>query len=177
MVVLARTVADPMAQAGALREVIRQLDPEQPVYGVRSMEGIIHRWLRDDRLAVCFLGGLAALALGLASFGLYGVMSYTVAQRTHEIGIRIALGAGGEDVRRLIFRRCVRLAIGGIVSGLVLSAVVGLVLQSQLYEVSGIDPVTFTAVPILLLVVAAAAGYFPARRATKVDPMVALRYE
>lgn len=157
--------------------MIRRLDPDQPVYGVRSMDDIIHRWLRDDRSAVWFLSGLALLALSLATVGLYGVMSYSVAQRTHEIGVRIALGAGKEDVQYLVLKRCLKLSAIGIAVGLLISAAVGLVLQSQLFGVSGIDPITFTAVPILLLLVAGAAGYLPARRATKVDPMVALRHE
>ncbi|MGB2985675.1 MAG: ABC transporter permease [Phycisphaerae bacterium] len=177
MAILARTLGDPMQLTGALREVIRRLDPDQPVYGVRSMDDIIHRWLRDDRSAVWFLSGLALLALSLATVGLYGVMSYSVAQRTHEIGVRIALGAGKEDVQYLVLKRCLKLSAIGIAVGLLISAAVGLVLQSQLFGVSGIDPITFTAVPILLLLVAGAAGYLPARRATKVDPMVALRHE
>jgi putative ABC transport system permease protein len=177
MVLVARTLGDPMNQASILQGKIRRMDPDQPIYGVRTMTDIIHRWLRDDRTAVWFLSGLAALAMSLASVGLYGVVSYSVAQRTHEIGVRVALGAGKHDVLRLVLARCLKLAVTGIGIGLLLSVGVGLALQSQLYGVSGIDPVTFAAVAVLLLGVAAAAGYLPARRATNVDPMVALRCE
>ena len=177
MVILARTLGDPNTLAAPLRGVIRRMDPDLPIYGVRSMADVLHRWLRDDRMAVAFLSGLAVLALSLASVGLYGVMSYNVAQRTHEIGVRVALGAARGDVLGLVIKRCLTLAVAGVLVGMVLSAGVGLVLESQLYEVSGIDPVTFIGVSILLLLVAAAAGYLPARRATKVDPIVALRYE
>jgi len=177
MVIVARTLGDPMNVASALQSTIRRMDPDLPIYGVRTMEDILHRWLRDDRMAVWFLSGLAALALSLASIGLYGVMSYSVAQRTHEIGVRVALGAGRRDIQHLVIKRCLTLAALGIGVGLLLSVGVGLVLQSQLYGVSGIDPVTFMAVSLLLLAVAAAAGYLPALRATKVDPIVALRCE
>lgn len=177
MVVVARTLGEPMNQAQALQGKIRRLDSDQPIYEVRTMTDIVHRWLRDDRTAVWFLSGLAALALSLASVGLCGVVSYSVAQRTHEIGVRVALGAGNHDVLRLVLGRCLKLAVAGIGVGLLLSVGVGLALESQLYGVSGIDPVTFMAVSVLLLGVAAAAGYVPARRATKVDPIVALRCE
>jgi len=177
MVIIARTLGDPRDVVPALRSVIANMDAGLPVYGVRTMAEILHRWLRDDRSAVAFLGGLAVLALSLASIGLYGVMSYSVAQRTHEIGVRVALGAGSRAILRLVIRRCLKLAGVGVCIGLVLSAGVGLVLQSQLYGVSGIDPVTFIGVALLLFAVAFLAGYLPAVRATKVDPMVALRCE
>ena len=118
---------------------------------------------------------LAALALSLASIGLYGVMSYAVEQRTHEIGVRIALGAGKVAVLRLVIKRCLRLAALGIAIGLALSAPVGLAIQSQLFRVSGVDPIAFVGVSALLPTVAALAGYIPARRATKVNPVEALR--
>jgi putative ABC transport system permease protein len=177
MVVVARTLGEPMAQAQVLQGQIRRMDPDQPIYGVRTMKDIIHRWLRDDRMAVWCLSGLAVLALGLASVGLYGVVSFSVARRTHEIGIRVALGAEDGDVFRLVLGRSLKLALVGTGVGLLLSIGVGLALQSQLYGVNGIDPGTFAAVSMLLLGVATAAGYLPARRATKVDPMVALRCE
>jgi ABC-type antimicrobial peptide transport system permease subunit len=177
MTIVARTFGEPMAQAPALQGHIRRMDADQPIYGVRTMKDILHRWLRDDRSAVWFLSGLATLALSLASVGLYGVMSYAVAQRTREIGVRVALGAGHHDILGLVIKRCLKLSTVGIGVGLLLSVGVGLALESQLYGISGVDPVTFLAVGALLLGVAAAAGYLPARRATKVDPMVALRYE
>jgi putative ABC transport system permease protein len=177
VVIVARTQGDPMEVADPLRGAVRRIDPGLPIYGIRSMADILHRWTRDDRMAVGFLCGLAVLALSLASIGLYGVMSYSVAQRTHEIGVRVALGAGGREIQRLVLRRCLVMAAVGVAVGLALSCGVGLVLQSQLYGVGGLDPITFVSVSFLLLAVAAAAGYLPARRATKVDPMAALRYE
>ncbi len=177
MVIVARTLGDPKGVVPALRSAITDMDAGLPVYGVRTMAEILHRWLRDDRSAVAFLSGLAVLALSLASVGLYGVMSYSVAQRTHEIGVRVALGAGSRAILRLVIRRCLTLAGVGVGIGLALSAGVGVILESQLYGVSGIDPVTFIGVAMLLLVVALLAGYLPALRATKIDPMVALRYE
>jgi len=177
MVFVARTRGDPKTTIPALRSAIRNIDPAVPVGGFRTVADIIHRYCRDDRAAAWFLGTLAALALGLASIGLYGVMSYAVEQRTHEIGVRVALGAGKSDVLRLVIRRCLTLAALGIAIGLVLSAPVGLAIESFLFGVSGIDPVAYLGVTLVLLAVAALAGYVPARRATRVDPMVALRCE
>ncbi|UCC32560.1 MAG: ABC transporter permease [Phycisphaerales bacterium] len=177
MAVVARTLGDPKAAIPALRSAIRTIDPGAPVHDFLTVADIVHRWSRDDRGAAWFLGTLAALALGLASLGLYGVMSYAVEQRTHEIGVRVALGAGGRAILRLVIKRCVTLAAIGIAIGLVLSAPVGLAIESLLFGVSGIDPVAYAGVSALLLAVAVLAGYLPARRATRIDPMVALRCE
>ncbi len=128
-------------------------------------------------MAVWFRGTLAALALGLAGIGLYGVMSYAVEQRTHEIGVRVALGAENHDVMRMVIKRCLTLAAVGIAIGLVFSVPVGLALESVLFGISGIDPLAYVGVSVVLLAVAALAGYVPACRATKINPMVALRSE
>lgn len=177
MTLVARTLGDPMNVAAGLRAAIHAKDPGVPLGGVRTVDGIIQRWLRKDRLFVGFLLGVAGLALGLAAIGLYGVMSYAVAQRTHEIGVRVALGAERHDVMRLVLRRCLTLTAVGIGVGIVLSIPVSILLARQLYGVGAVDPATFIGVPIVLLVVAMLAGYLPARRATRVDPVVALRYE
>ncbi|MHC4696217.1 MAG: ABC transporter permease [Planctomycetota bacterium] len=177
MAVVARTLGDPKAVIPALRSALHNLDTGVPVHDFLTVADIVHRWSRDDRGAAWFLGTMAVLALGLASLGLYGVMSYAVEQRTHEIGVRVALGAGKSDVLRLVIKRCLTLTALGIVLGLALSAPVGLAIESLLFGVSGIDPAAYVGVSTLLLAVAVLAGYVPARRATKVDPMVALRYE
>ena len=177
MIVVARTAGDPMKAVTTVRSAIHGLDADVPVHGFRTVADLVHRWLRDDRMAAGFLGGLAILALSLASVGLYGVMSYSVAQRIHEIGVRVALGAGRRDVMRLVLRRCVTLAGIGIVIGMVCSVPLGFALEAHLYGVSGTDPVTLLGVAALLFGVALLAGYVPARRATKVDPMAALRCE
>ena len=147
------------------------------MHNFQTVEDIVHRWLRDDRGSLMFFSGLAILALSLASLGLYGVMSYAVVQRTHEIGVRVALGAERGDIMSLVIKRSVMLAVIGIVIGVVMAIPVGFAIQPFLYDVGGADPVTFIAVALVLLIVAVAAGYVPALRATKVDPMVALRYE
>jgi ABC-type antimicrobial peptide transport system permease subunit len=177
MYIAARTAGDPKEAVAALRRAIHGIDPGIPVQEIRTIPEIMHALCRDDRMAAGFLGGLALLALGLASIGLYGVMSYAVQQRTREIGVRVALGAGRRDVMRLVLKRCVRLAAIGIAVGLGLSIPVGLALESQLWGISGIDPVAYAGVSLVLLAVAVQAGYIPARRATRVDPIVALRCE
>lgn len=177
MTVVARTVGNPKDAIPALRSAIHDIDRAVPAHEFRTVADIVHRWSRDDRAAAWFLGTLAALALGLAGVGLYGVMSYAVVQRTHEIGVRIALGARAKDVVRLVLKRCLILAAVGIVIGLALSAPVGLAIQSYLFGVSGVDPLAYVGISALLLAVAALAGYFPARRATKLDPSAALRCE
>jgi putative ABC transport system permease protein len=177
MFVVARTAGDPMEAVPALRAAIHGIDERIPARNFRTIQDVMHWFCSDDRLTAGFLGGLAFLALSLASIGLYGVMSYAVQQRTHEIGVRVALGASRREIMRLVLKRCLRLAALGIGVGIALSIPVGLAIESELWGVSGIDPVAYAGVSIVLLAVAAQAGYIPARRATKVDPMVALRCE
>jgi putative ABC transport system permease protein len=177
MVVAVRTTGDPMRLAPELRRRVRDLDPDIPVSEMQTASETIHRWLRDDRALAWFLAVLSALSLALAGLGLYGVMSYAVNQRRHEIGVRVALGANTPKIVRLVLRQCLVLSLTGIAIGFLISLPVPLLLGSQFYGVSGTDPVTFAEVTALLLAVALLAGYFPARRATRVDPIQALRHE
>jgi putative ABC transport system permease protein len=177
MVLVVRTVGDPAQLVPELRRCLRGVDPEIPVSEVQTVPEIIHRWLRDDRLLASFLAILAGLSLALAGIGLYGVMSYAISQRTHEIGVRVALGADRSRIAALVIRRCLTLCLTGIGVGCLISIPVALLLGSQFYGVSGIDPVTFAGVSTLLLVVGLLAGYSPALRATRVDPARALQHE
>jgi putative ABC transport system permease protein len=177
MVMVARTEGDPMQLVPELRRCLRDLDPDIPMAEVQTVPEIVHRWLRDDRAAALFLAILAGLSLALAALGLYGVMSYVVNQRRHEIGVRVALGADAAKIVRLVLRQCLALSLTGIGIGFLISLPAALILGSQLYGVSGIDPLTFGGVAVLLLTVGLTAGYLPARRATRVDPIEALRHE
>jgi putative ABC transport system permease protein len=177
MVMIVRTAGDPMPLVPELRRRLRDLDPDIPMADVQTVPEIVHRWLRDDRAAALFLAILAGLSLALAALGLYGVMSYTVKQRTHEIGVRVALGADAAKIVRLLLRQCLALSLTGIGIGFLISVPVALVLASQCYGISGMDPLTFAGVAVLLLAVGLLAGYLPARRATRVDPIQALRHE
>ena len=175
--IIVQTIADPKNAITSVRNAIHELDAGVPVEKIRTVQDVMHDFCRDDRLAAGFLLGLAALALGLAGLGLYGVTSFNVLQQTHEIGIRVALGADRRQIIRMVLRRCLRLTVIGIVVGLVLAVPTGLAIQSQLYRVKGIDPLAYLGVSLVLLAVTALAGYLPARRATKVDPITALRCE
>jgi len=177
MIVVARAAGDRAAIVPLLRPAVRVLDADVPIYDVRTVDDIIGQWLRDDQMLAGFLAGLAVLALGLASVGLFGMMAFVVALRTREIGIRVALGAAKADVLGLVMGRCLRLAVGGVLAGLLLSVPIGYGLASQLYGVSGTDPLSYLGVTALLLAIALTAGYLPARRALRVDPMAALRHE
>jgi putative ABC transport system permease protein len=160
-----------------VRREVSALDKDLPVSNIKFMDEIIGKSVAQPRVYALLLGIFAGLALVLASIGIYGVMSYSVTQRTHEIGIRMALGARPGDVLRLIIKQGMILGIAGIVIGLILSFVLTRVLASQLYGVSSTDAVTFTTISLLLMFVALIACYIPALRATKVDPMIAVRYE
>ena len=141
------------------------------------MDQVVAAAISKERFQSLLLGLFAALALLLACVGLYGVISYSVAQRTHEIGVRVALGAKPVDVLRLVIRQGMGLTIVGLILGVAVGSVVTRVLSDMLYGVSTRDPLTFAGAPLLLLVVAFLACYIPARRATRIDPLVALRYE
>ena len=175
--VVLRTAGDPALQTAALRSALAEIDPNQPLVKVRTMEENMATTVAQPRFRTWLIGILAMLALVLAAVGVYGVMSYTVTQRTSEIGVRVALGAQPKDVFRIIVGEGLRLALFGVGVGLVAALVLTRLLQSFLFGISAYDPVTFIAVSLLLTLVAAAASYFPARRATRVDPMIALRYE
>jgi predicted permease len=165
------------AALGSIRNAVTTMNGQQFIYEVQTFEEIIAKSLAAQRFSMILLGVFAALAILLASVGIYGVISYVVGQRTHEIGIRMALGAQRLHILRLILGRGGILALGGV--GLGLASALGLtrLMASLLYGVRATDPLTFAGVAILLTLVALAACYLPARRATKVDPMVALRYE
>ncbi len=172
-----RTEADARGLASIVRAAILSVDPEQPISNVRTMEQRIEESLGERRFSLLLLGFFAAVALGLAVVGVYGVVSYSIAQRTREIGIRMALGARRADVLGLLLRQGLRLALAGVALGLAAAVPLTRLVSGMLYRVSPFDPVSFTAVPLLLVAVAAAAIVVPACRASRVDPMVALRYE
>jgi putative ABC transport system permease protein len=175
--VVLRTSGDPRLQAAALRSAVREIDPNQPVVKIRTMEENMATSVTEPRFRTWLIGIFAALALVLAAVGIYGVMSYSVNQRTNEMGIRVTLGAQPNDVFRIVVGEGLRLALIGVGVGLIGALAATRVLRTFLYGVSAIDPVTFAITAALLILVAVAACYFPARRATRVDPMVALRYE
>jgi predicted permease len=175
--VVARTAGDPLAIAGTLRNEIRQMDPNLPVANIRPMSDVVSTALATPRLTGFLLGSFAAIALVLAAVGIYGVLSYLVSQRTHEIGIRLAIGADRMQVLTMILRQGVTLALLGIVVGLVGAFALTRVMQSLLYQVTANDPVTFMVVPVALVIVAAMASYLPALRATRVSPVRALRMD
>jgi len=172
-----RTNVDPKGLIETIRRTIQQVDPEQPAAPVFTLESELARSAAPRRDSAILLGAFAAVALVLAAVGLAGVIAYLVAHRTHEIGVRVALGAGRGDVLRLVVGEGARLVATGVVIGLVGAVVVTRVLATFLFGVTATDPVTFVVVPVVLVVVALGAAAVPARRATKVDPMVALRYE
>jgi putative ABC transport system permease protein len=172
---VARTPAAPDAAAGSLRQALARLDPEQAAGEIRTFDQFLARSIATPRFTAILLGAFAALALALAGFGLYGVMAYAVAQRSREIGIRMALGAQAADVRSLVVSQAVRLGGSGLGMGIAGALAVTRVLDSLLFGVSASDPLTFAAVSAALIAVLLLAAYLPARRATRVDPIVALR--
>jgi putative ABC transport system permease protein len=175
--VVMRTAGDPALQTAALRSALVEIDPNQPLVRVRTMEENMATTVAQPRFRAWLIGIFAALALVLAAVGVYGVMSYTVTQRTSEIGVRVTMGAQPQDVFRIIVGEGVRLALLGVGIGLVAALALTRLLRSFLFGISAYDPLTFIGVSLILTLVAVAASYFPARRATLVDPLVALRYE
>jgi putative ABC transport system permease protein len=174
---MVRAAGEPTALASAARQAVREVDSNLPVIDVTTQEAQSSRSLTDERLFASLLSFFGGLALLLAAIGLYGVMAYSVAQRTGEIGIRMALGARPGDVLRLVIRQGMWLVITGLVVGAAGALALTRVIASQLYGVQATDPMTFVMVGALLLGIALLACWIPARRAARVDPMVALRYE
>jgi len=172
-----RTSVEPSSLVGAIRHQVQELDHEQPIDGVATVEELLATSLSQSRFSTLLLGVFAGVALILAAVGLYGVMAYRVEQRTHEIGIRLALGAQSGDVLKLVVRQGLMLAIAGIAIGLGAALIITRVMTSLLYGVTATDPFTFAIIPVVLTGAALAASFIPARRAMKVDPMIALRYE
>ncbi|MDQ3585380.1 MAG: FtsX-like permease family protein, partial [Acidobacteriota bacterium] len=177
IIFVVRAANDPASLIPAIRTRLWEINRTQPFYYVSTMEQLLSDSLKARRFSLTLLGSFAVLALLLAVIGIYGVMSFTTERRTHEIGVRMALGARESDVLRLIIGQGIRLAFVGVALGLVASFVAARLLTSLLYGVSASDPLTFAGVAVLLAAVAFVASYIPARRATKVDPLVALRYE
>ena len=177
MNVVIRTSSDPMALANAARESVWQLDKDQPVSNLKTMDRFVSESVALERFVVYLFGFFAYAALILAVVGIYGVIMHSVNQRTHEIGIRMALGAQRSQIVKLVMGQGALLAVIGIVIGLIGAFAVTRVLSSLLYKVSATDPVIFVAVPLLLVAVALIASYFPARTATKLNPITALREE
>jgi putative ABC transport system permease protein len=160
-----------------MRRQVSQLDPALPIFGISTMKEMRDHNVAPDRLNLGLLGGFAVLALVLAVIGLYGLLSFTVTQRQREIGVRMALGAQQFEVLNLVVGQGMRLVLTGAFIGLLGSFALTRVLASVLFKVAPTDPLTFVTVTLSLCVVALLACYIPARRATKIDPMVALRYE
>jgi putative ABC transport system permease protein len=177
LTLLARTAGDPAALADGLRRTLRQMDPNLPLFNLRTLAEYKRLKLADRMNGVEILAGFGALALLLASIGVYGVMAFSVGQRTREIGIRIALGARGREVVSLFVGRAMRLTVIGVVIGLSLSLALSKMMQGMLFGLTPTDGVTFIGVAALLSVVAVVASWLPARRAARVDPVRALRYE
>jgi ABC-type antimicrobial peptide transport system permease subunit len=172
-----RTTLEPREFIPAIKSAIRSVDKDQPLFDIKTMDDIISQDVSAQRLAFVLLGLLASLALALATVGIYGVTSYAIGQRTHEIGIRMALGAGRYDVFSLVVGYGLKLAILGVAVGAAAAAALARFLSSLLYGVKSTDPMTYLVVSLILAAVGLAASYLPARRATQVDPMVALRDE
>jgi len=177
MTLVIRTAGDPLRVVAAARNEVRSVDPDQPVANIRTMDHIVAASMARQRFNMLLLGIFAAVALALAAVGLYGVISYSVGQRAHEIGIRMALGAKRTDVLRMVLRQGMVLVAAGLAVGLAAALMMSRMLTSLLYEVRATDPVVLVGVALLLAAVAAAACSVPALRATRVDPVTALRYE
>ena len=172
-----KTDVEPASMAAAVRKAVWEIDKDQPVSNIKTMEEILAESIARQRFSMLLLGVFAGVALLLAAVGIYGVMSYSVAQRTHEIGIRMALGAQTGAVLKLAVGYGLKLVVAGVLIGLVAAFALTRLMSTLLFGVTPTDPATFALISLLLVGVAAVASYIPARRATKVDPLIALRYE
>jgi putative ABC transport system permease protein len=177
MTLVARAKSDPSGLAPLVRNELAALDKDQPLFNVRTMEQVMANSIARQRFNMLLIAIFAVVGFLLASVGIYGVMSYMVTQRTHEIGIRVALGAQTRDILKMVIGQGMMLALIGVGIGLGAALLMTRVMASLLYGVSATDPLTFLGVTVLLSVVAFLACFIPARRASRVDPMVALRYE
>jgi putative ABC transport system permease protein len=173
--VAVRTNGDPLAMTPSVRQAVAAVDPDQPISDVRSMDQRVSQSLGPRRFNMTLLGMFAAVALALSAIGIYGVVAYAVTERTHEIGVRLALGASPRDVVAMVVGQGLSLAVAGAAIGVVAAVVLTRLMARLLYGVTATDPLTFGAVALLLLLVAAGAAWLPARRATAVDPLIALR--
>jgi putative ABC transport system permease protein len=177
MALVVRASSDPQSLVPAIRNELSAMDKDQPLYNVRTMAQLMSESIARQRFSMLLIAVFAAVGLVLASVGIYGVMSYTVTQRTHEIGVRMALGASHRDVLRMVVRQGMILALVGTGLGLIASFLLTRLISSLLFSVSATDPLTYVLISLLLVSIALLACLIPARRATRVDPMVALRYE
>jgi putative ABC transport system permease protein len=177
MTVVLKATGDPNTLLASAREQLKAIDVDQPIYNIRSMNDIRSESVAPERLNLTLLSIFAAIALILAIVGIYGVMSYSVTQRTHEIGIRLAIGAQPRDVFRMILGHGMLLTLIGIGAGLLGAFGLTRLMATMLFGVKPTDPLTFAGVAVLLTAVALIACYIPGRRATKVDPVNSLRYE
>lgn len=175
--IMTRTEGDPMRLANTIREKVLEVDRDQPVSDVRTMEQVFEATLGQRRLTMLLLGAFAGVALLLATVGIYGSIAYSVAQRTQEVGIRRALGAQQGDILRLILKQGLRLALAGVAAGVGGAFALTRVIRSMLFHVGATDPATFAGIAVLFVTVALVASYLPARRAARVDPMAALRVQ
>jgi putative ABC transport system permease protein len=177
MSIVARTAVPPLTLAEEVTQAVHELDANLPVANVRTVTDVVAESIAQPRFYMLLLAAFAAVALVLAAIGIFGVMSYTVSQRTREIGIRMALGAQGGSVVSMVVRQAMFLAIGGLALGLVAAAALSRTMATLLFELSPTDPATFAAVGGVLAFVALLASYVPARRAASVDPIDSLRAE
>ncbi|MGH9860474.1 MAG: FtsX-like permease family protein, partial [Candidatus Acidiferrales bacterium] len=177
MTIIAKTPSDPAAFAPAIRKAASEIDRDLPISRVQTMQAWVDATAGPRKFPMQLLSAFGAAGLLLAALGIYGVMSYGVLQRTHEIGVRMALGAQPGDVARMIVREGARLALAGIAIGLLGALWLARLLENLLYGVTASDPLTLAGVSLLLAMVALAACWIPARRAMRVDPMIALRHE
>ena len=174
---VARTAGSPSGLATSMRQAVESVDSSAVVYDVRPMEEIVARSISTQRLTMLLLSVFSGLALVLSAIGIYGVIAYLTGQRTHEIGVRVVLGASREDVLRIVLGQGMRMTLIGVAMGMAAAFGLTRLITRLIYGVGATDPPTFAGVAVLLSTVALAACYIPARRATRVDPMVALRYE
>jgi putative ABC transport system permease protein len=177
MTLIVKSGTEPAALTSAIRTAIASIDKEQPLFGVATMQQLVDNSVSTRRITLILLGVFGGLALLLGAIGIYGVLAYSVAQRTHEIGIRMALGARGGDVVHMILAQGAKIAGAGVLIGIIASFGLTRLMTKLLFSVSPADPATFAAVAIVLVLVALLASYVPARRTLRVDPMIALRHE
>jgi hypothetical protein len=175
--VVLRTEGDPAAIMGLVRRAVGEIDPREVIYGAQTMDEVVASSFAARRLSMILLGIFATLALVLSCVEIYGVISYVVGQRTHEIGVRMALGAQRRDVLRLVLGQGAKMALMGVPIGIAAALGLTRLMANQLFGVTANDPLTFATVAILLTLVALLACYLPARRAMRINPLVALRYE
>jgi putative ABC transport system permease protein len=175
--VVVRTEGDPASLMKLVRHSVQEIDSREVIYGVQTLDQVLAGALAPRRLSMILLGVFAGLAVVLACVGIYGVVSYLVGERTHEIGLRVALGAQRSDVMRLVLGEGAKMALAGVVAGLAAAFGLTRLMANQLFGVTPHDPLTYAAVAVLLMLVALFACYVPARRAVRLDPLAALRCE